>query len=247
MKSVAPTANQAIIHILTTLTETNSVVGKALKREGESFALLSGSKTLFEISPTSAKLLGKHGVSAKLKPSEPSTKRAMIGDAELRAFFEAISDSVVRLNHLGISYSCTSINQEIGELTKLLEGSGLHLYQEPAESKYERWFFIGDRTQWEEPLFEVVMSESRQHYTNEWVPHFQIDLDTNLSIEQLQTMTDKHLGKEFFKWLFDIPDYGVVLGTGRLADIYGTKVYLALGTRLRGTEWHRQHGLQDSP
>ena len=46
------------------------------------------------------------------------------------------------------------------------------------------------------------------------VPHFQIDLDTRLNIEELEFLTKNH-ERRFIGWKLDIPNYGVIADDGR--------------------------------
>ncbi len=73
-----------------------------------------------------------------------------------------------------------------------------------------------------------------------WAPHFQIDLDTSLSFNELEKITDDSLGSRFFKWKLNIPNYGIVLGMGILGKIGNTKICLGLGTDIRDTKYQRE-------
>ena len=238
--------NDELKRILNLLLQSNpSTVGNSLKIEDGAYTLLAGSKVLVKILGDSIQLLGRRELKTNLIPEKPTTQVFGFEANSLRAFFEDLSPAVVRLNHMGISYYPEDSDKDIKEYQALLKDTGLDLYIEPAESEHEQWLFVGDRNNWADPLFELVMNKPGAPYADYWIPHFQIDIDTTLSIEQLEKLTEKHLGKGFFKWKFDIKDYGVVLATGKLADIHGSKIYLALGTNLRGTEWHRREGLKD--
>jgi hypothetical protein len=120
----------------------------------------------------------------------------------------------------------------------------LGLFEEKSGSKISKWLFIGDTENWENPLFELVLNSKITPSLKAWIPHFQIDLDTNLSTEELETLVQKHFGYKFFSWKLNIPNYGVVLAMGMLEEINGMKVYLGLGTNLRNTKYHRENILK---
>jgi len=53
----------------------------------------------------------------------------------------------------------------------------------------------------------------------DWLPAFQVDIDTSLTMNELEDLTDQHfLEKDFGKWKLDIPDYGVVLAMAILGE-----------------------------
>ena len=60
--------------------------------------------------------------------------------------------------------------------------------------------FIGNLESWENPLFEIVLTESKTPLCTEWIPHFQIDLDTRLNIEELEFLTKESLERRFY-WM----------------------------------------------
>lgn len=119
------------------------------------------------------------------------------------------------------------------------------LLEEKSTVKNQRWFFLGNLNSWEYPLLEIVLTESKEELTNDWVPHFQIDIDTNHSFDKLSSLTTKYLSTDFISWELDIPNYGIVLTMGSLGSINGTKIYLGLGTNLRDTKMHRNELLTE--
>ncbi len=57
----------------------------------------------------------------------------------------------------------------------------------------------------------------------------------------MKKATTKYLKPNFFDFELNIPNHGVVLAMGQLGNINGTKIYLGIGTNLRGTEYHRKN------
>ena len=198
---------------------------------------------LAEISPTHILLLGKN-INSFVIPSIPlpTSKRIPIG--EVRKFLRAMSTSFLRLNHLGICYAVPHIQTEVERYKKLVgQHKMFHLYEEESESSTERWYFIGNINHWEAPMFEIVLKKSGNTH-DVWIPHVQIDLDTNLSIAALENMTTRYLGEGFIKWRLDVPGLGTVLAMGILGDVNGTKIVLGLGTNKRNAEYLRTNLLK---
>jgi len=127
---------------------------------------------------------------------------------------------------VGISYYCKDIQAEIEKYKQELKDTDLKLYQEQSGNKDEKWFFIGDTNNWETPLCEIVLNSATTNWYKDWLPAFQVDIDTSLTMNELEDLTDQHFGKGFWKWKLDIPDYGVVLLWQIFGEINGTKILL---------------------
>jgi hypothetical protein len=234
-----------IIEILSELKSLQNVqVDKFLFQENsDSFGLSIANETLVEIKEKSILVVG-NDVTKKVFSILSSNSSDVIENNQIKIFFADLKDSLIRINHLGISYSCVNIEKEIVEIKKSLFGTSFKLYEEPNDSTNQRWFFVGNLENWENPLFEIVLTESEAKFCTKWIPHFQIDLDTNLSIKELESLTDKYFKNNFFDWKLDIPNYGVVMAMGELSNINGTKIFLGLGTNIRGTKKHREEILK---
>jgi hypothetical protein len=218
-------------------------VDKFLSQNSSSSVLAVKNDTLVEISEESIILLGAD-ITKRIFPASNSDVNSSIDIDRINNFFTELKDSLIRLNHLGISYSCVSIKNELIEIKKILHGTKFKLYEEPADNDEQRWFFIGNLESWEYPLFELVLTESKSPLCTEWIPHFQIDVDTKLATEELEFLTRKYLKDNFIDWQLDIPGYGIVLEMGKLANINGIKIYLGLGTDKRNAKLHREEILR---
>jgi hypothetical protein len=165
-------------------------------------------------------------------------------------FIKNISNSIIRLNHVGIAYFCTDIEKEINFYKKMLKNSKIKIYEEDSGDKRERWLFLGNlKDDWESPLFEVVLLDNsliggKGKFVHKLAPHFQIDLDTNFSFEELKKFIVKYLGPDFIDWKLDFLE-GTVLVMGSLSSINGTKIRLGLATKLRNTKYHRKNILKE--
>ena len=234
-----------IIEILSELKSLqNFQVDKFLFQENSDFFGLSiANETLVEIKEESILVVGNDVTKKVFSILSPSFSD-VIENNQIKTFLIALKESLIRINHLGISYSCVNIEKEIVEIKKSLFGTSFKLYEEPTDSADQRWFFVGNLENWENPLFEIVLTESEAKLCTQWIPHFQIDLDTNLGIKELESLTDKYLKTNFFDWKLDIPNYGVVMAMGELLNINGIKIFLGLGTDIRGTKKHREEILK---
>lgn len=199
-----------------------------------------GGKRLVEIGNQNIKIAGK-SYSSKLTTSERSNT---FPNEQFVNFLNAILPNIVRLNHIGIGYSAPNLDVEGEEVQEHVLQSGLHLYEEPTDEENQKWLFVGNADDWEKPLFELVLRKAEDGTVDEWVPHFQIDLDTTLSVEEMRRITTECFGEGFITWTLDIPELGTVLGMGVMGEVNDVKITLGLGTDKRGTEFHRKEVLR---
>lgn len=207
--------------------------------------LRSGDTPLLEVDPTDISILGDNRLGSLVIPPNTSPTSREIDLRRLANFMRELSPTIIRLNHLGIGFKTRDIISEVKKIKHLVtKNQGLHLYEEESGMANERWFFLGNRENWECPMFEIVMSKSNQTH-DYWKPQFQIDFDTSLSIEELKQLTNKFLRPEFLVWELDVPEVGVVCAMGVVGDINGTKISLGLGTALRNTRFFREKILKE--
>lgn len=159
-------------------------------------------------------------------------------------FINEVSHFLTRLNHLGISYYCDNIEEEMRNIQVNTKKSGLKTYLEVSDDPDQKWIFIGDTNNWQDPLFEIVLSKVRDGRVDFWRPHFQIDIDTSLAIKDIKRISDRYFGLGFIKWQLETANIGTVLGMGILGNVGGTKLALGVGTNLRDTMAHRRNDLR---
>ena len=229
-----------ISHMLQALSRTNNEQIKKYLKTDDSIALYSGNSLLCKLTNNKIFLCGKD-ISEKLKPKKDRLE-TRLKEKSFENFIEEISDSLLRLNHIGINYWCSNIEDEINFYKELLKGTSIKLYEEKSDDPNMRWLFMGDITDWESPLFEIVIND-RYTPENEWRPHFQIDIDTTLKQEKLEKMAKKYFDNDSIPWKLEIPNYGVVMEMLFLESIKGSKIYLGVGTDIRGTKYHREKGI----
>lgn len=204
--------------------------------------LKSGNQKLLEITANQVLVLGEINLEERLESQDDCSEPNYSKEKELETFVEAISSNIKRLNHYGVRFYTNDVDNEIKELKKVLSRKDIKLYEEESVFENDRWFFIGNTENWEEPQFEMVMVYGEK---DPWTPHFQIDIDTNLTFEILEKHIQQHFGFDAILWKMKIKNVGVVLTLVKIARIEGLKIYLFVGTNLRDTKYFRKQLLQE--
>jgi len=231
--------NEKIIELLL-LFKSISAISPVIDIESSTVKILSSTFSKDKILLNDSYDLGKNILS-----KVPARSNDVPNMPNIAIFLNAISSKVLRLNHIGVSYWCENIENELLEYQNAIKGSDLKVYEEFSGNPKNRWFFLRSDPKWTVPLIEIVLNQSKNYYEDEWMPHFQIDIDTSLDYKELIFLTNKFLKHDFFSWNMNIPNYGVVLGMGLLGTINNTKIYLGLGTNLRNTKYHREVSLKE--
>lgn len=234
--------NLALISLL-------QLLNKQINKKSRAYLQISKDKILIgpkdanlvSITPNAIKLLGKQTVQEKIMRDDT---KSTIDLEQIKEFIKILSGPIVRLNHVGISYSCENIQKEIDYYKQALKNSDFKLYEENSGGKTRRWLFVGDIRDWQAPLFEIVLIEKGANFVDKWNPHFQIDIDSTLSAEELNSALKKVFSAGF-DWKLTIKDYGTVLGMKLLGCANGTKIYIGIGTNLRDTKYHRNNILKE--
>lgn len=143
---------------------------------------------------------------------------------------EKIGNNIVRLNHIGFGYKAVDIEMEIDKYRKQLP-KGFDLVEEDSGDKTNnRWFFIKPNDK-NLPKIELILYSSDKY--KDFCPQFQIDIDTDMTYDQLKNTTSQIIGPDFFFWTYDVPNYGVVMAMGKIGKMKGVNILLGLGTNLR--------------
>lgn len=201
----------------------------------------SDNPTLVSVSDSEITLKST-SLNSRITPVKTSKLETSISIQSLQAFIaDIISLSSIQLNHFGISYYCTDIETEIENIKSLLGDD--KLYEEDSGISTTKWLFVGDANDSDKPMFELILNERSGPVLSSWVPHFQIDIDTTLSSDELNEVIKRHLGAGWVKWTIDVEGIGIPLVMGRLCSIDGLKVYLGIGTDKRDRAWHRRDGM----
>ncbi|MFH1522958.1 MAG: hypothetical protein ABIE43_04055 [Patescibacteria group bacterium] len=235
--------NKSIIEILNHLHSLGiEEINKRLEVNDNLLTINSGDQILATIKLDSINLFDSVNLQNKLKVLNKFNEET-IDILNLKKFFNKISDSIIRLNHIGISYYCDNIDQELEKLKNKLKDTIFNIYEEKSGLDNQRWFFVGDNEKWQEPLFEIVLTKIENNENKEWIPHFQIDIDTNLDFYELEEICKKFNMQ--FDWVLDIAGFGKVLGMKILGNIKGVKLCLGLGPKNRGVKWHREKEMKN--
>ena len=189
-----------------------------IKSDDNQASLINNGIQLCDIERTKIKVLGSD-VSKKLIPFRKSDISKQIDLIKFKEFIDKLGSSFLGINHFGIQYSCLDIKPELNEAAKLVaKHKDLDLYLE--------------------------VSERSKPTVSSWSPHFQIDIDTTLSHKELLNLLKIFFPEDFLKWEMEVDGYGVPLVMGRLATLNGFKIYLGIGTNVRGSrKWHRRECL----
>lgn len=148
--------------------------------------------------------------------------------------------SIVRLNHIGFCYKVDSQEKEKERLINLLRQTKFHLYQEKSNDD-GLWLFIGDTINWEEPMIELVpVEKTNDKWVDYWLPHIQIDIDTNLTAEEIEDRTTSVFTNAIEPYSITI-DGTVYIVRNHLGIIDGINIKLDLATSARNVKFTRQH------
>lgn len=217
----------------------NKEVKDSLKITDTEASVISNNEILARVKNNSIELLNGYDIQKNI--STNAHQENTISLEKVKRFLENISKSIVRLNHVGISYSCTNLQNELKKYIRILDPK-FKLFEEESNSNYNKWYFIGNRSN--SSIFEIVLAERKNFLNDSWTPHFQIDIDTNLDPENIEREFKSIFGRGF-DWSLNIPGVGIVLGMKILGVVNGTKVILGVGTTKRDTEYHRKNILKD--
>lgn len=230
--------NKTLIHILKN-------IDGVLKRTGESplhiaketVTMQNNGKNIVTITDGDIVIAG-HSFQKELSNKSSQTDSSDMS-IRLKHFLDEIQDGIL-LDHMGISYFCGNIDGEKMRIKNIMADKSFPLQEEPTTEDDQAWLFLGNPNN-NDPLFEFVLNKGTQIPDDSWRPHFQIDINTSLSIEEIRNLTDKHLGEGFVQWELDIPDVGTVLAMGVVGQINGTKLALGIGTNKRSTVFVREN------
>lgn len=156
--------------------------------------------------------------------------------ANLKYFSNFIKDninSIRKLDHLGFSYSCQNLVDEVNKYKAIFINSPFKIYEEPSTVNNSRWLFIGHKDYPQSPLIELVLQKGKSSWDNIWNPNIQIHLDTLFDEEDLNKAVNKYFKiKSYYTWELKF-SRGLVLKAFSLAKVEGVNFNLGLGTNLR--------------
>ena len=216
-----------------------------IKNDQVEISILSG-ETLLKVSSDDINVPGipiHENFFEKLSPLEDD----FANNNQIQKFISVLSEkeSFLRLNHIGFCYFVDSIEKEKQRLLKLANQNNLNLYKEESPDDF-MWLFIGRTTKWYDPLIEFVLVEKiNDKWKDYWLPHFQIDIDTNLVVDSIETTVADVFGEKVKPYrLIVVNNYVCVLRV-RLGIIGGININLDIGTEGRMPRYHREKLLKE--
>lgn len=152
----------------------------------------------------------------------------------------SVPQSIIGFDHIGFCYKVDLVTEEKERLIKLMKQTDFCLYEEPSNDG-GIWLFIGNIHQWRDPLIELIPIESTDDkWKNYWLPHVQIDINTNLTAEEIVIRVKFIYGKSVEPYLIKIGGIAYITRC-RLGIINGVNINLDLATKSRDVEFLRKN------
>lgn len=151
----------------------------------------------------------------------------------------------ISLNHLWVRYKVLNKNEEVERITEFMQGDRYSLFEDPTGKEHGmKWLFIwleDPKNPWKPrmdlPMFEIVLIEN----TSELSPHVQLDVDTILAADNIQTRVQQVMrlpkDKDPFSFHLDVPNRVLSMGTYNNKNWFSHEI--GIGTNLRSREAHR--------
>jgi len=153
------------------------------------------------------------------------------------------NDSIVRLNHVGFGYLVEDKLLERHRLIDLVRKTDMFLYEEESND-FGLWLFIGDLSNWENPLVEFVPVKNNEQNIDFFLPHIQIDIDTTLNEEEIESLIYKVFDGVVKPYRIAVINGITYIVRNRLGVISGINFFLDLATKSRNVRYHRQNILK---
>lgn len=153
-----------------------------------------------------------------------------------------LSDSIIRLNHIGFCYKTNSQSQEKSNLIALTSKTKCHLYQEPS-SDDGLWLFFGEADKLNQPMLEFLPVEKVTQWIKwkeYWLPSIHIDIDTDLNAKKTVSLVKEIFGKNFEPHLVIVNGITFIVRC-RLGIIDGVNIFLDLATNARNVKFQRKN------
>jgi hypothetical protein len=161
---------------------------------------------------------------------------------QLKLFIKTLYENVsfFQFNHLGFYYEVDSFEGETSRLLNETERTQWYLYEEKSNYKEEKWLFMGDTTNWEDPMIEFALTQQRKDMWRKYqVPQIQIDINT-----KLDGFFIEKTAREVFE--NQVEPFHPIVNNGRpvmtkiwLGTAGGVNIFLDFGTDMRQPKWHR--------
>jgi len=152
----------------------------------------------------------------------------------------------ISLNHLGVRYQVENIDSEVERIRKAFSNDVYKVFEDTEGHKENmRWLFVWvedtknpGKPQIDIPMFEIVLPDPKENIA----PHFQFDVDTLLSPEEIEVKISRWMrlkdNTDPFNWHLDIPERVVSMGT--YYNQGGLQLDMGIGTNKRSRKDHRE-------
>lgn len=145
----------------------------------------------------------------------------------------------IRLDHIGFCYKVDPLEAEKERLINAVKKTPYHLYQEPSNDE-GLWLFLGDIADWQKPVLEFVPIQSTaDKWADYWLPHIQIDIDTDLAGSEIVLLVKQVCGKAVYPFSITI-GREVCIVRNRLGTLDGVNITLDLATTARDVKALRE-------
>lgn len=149
------------------------------------------------------------------------------------------NNSITGLDHIGFCYKVNSLEIEKERVTQLVKSSSYKLYQEPSNDD-ALWLFMGNLENWQNPVIELVpIEKTNDKWVDYWLPHIQIDIDTNLNGKEIEDLVKTICGNAIYPFSIVIGKR-VCIVRNRLGTIDGVNITIDLATTARDVKALRQ-------
>lgn len=209
--------------------------GKVVIKTSSGKSLLSVTETMIATPVTN--------ITDRVFQQKSSLPDSFISTEDFTKLIDRLNPSVKGLDHVGFCYTVQSQAKELLDIEHALKD--MHVY-EMTSTDLAKWYFVGDRDNWKDPMIELLPAlPNNTPDLPYWMPHVQIDMETNCSAAQISEMIRKIFG-DTRKPQFQIdPGSGVYAVRLWLGTVSGVNIMLDIGTNIVDLRWVRVHMLYE--
>ncbi len=156
-------------------------------------------------------------------------------------FYELESRNAIKnLDHIGFCYKVESNIIERESLILTAKKTGIPIYEEPSNDS-GLWLFAGDISNIANPMLEIVPIEQTTDLDKEyWLPHIQIDIDTNMTADDISALIKSNYKNSITPSPFIIDGTTYII-RNRLGIVDGINIFLDLATSARDVSHLRRN------
>jgi hypothetical protein len=176
---------------------------------------------------------------------QSSLADSFVSNEDLQRFVDTIGKSIYALDHMGFCYTAHSQKDELKRIKQAMRGGSFRLY-EMTSTDLAKWYFIGDRQNWPDPMIELLPTlPNDDPELPYWMPHIHIDINTTLSADQLISFMKDIFGNSRSPIQMRDPEYGVYSVRLWLGTVAGINIDLDVSTNVRNMRYVKEHMLRE--